>query len=451
MVKRKVDVLSLTMMSTGRDVEIVIPILYYCEKVLGLSTFSGSGVDGRYWLNKINPKLLLVPNSVGDNNYIKAVKYAAKRNIPVLSLTSEGDFDEKKIHEMVWGINKDKIMYEDLTLQWSERSRKLTFKYYPELTDKIGVSGGVGFDRYKIYKFMSRDKFIKKYKKDYKKIICIAGWGFDQLFGDLFEMDKESILKIYGEEQIKNFKEDRLLVNKILKKLIQNNKDILFILKYHPGMYKIKKNTEFVDLYKYNNIIEIQHEENIADCICGSDFLIAYESTSAMEAWLLDKQTFLINPTITNFPRSDISKGSPIFKKYEECQKAIDNFYTVGKIPWFEEKDEIRKEIIKNIIEWDDGKNHIRVGKIIKEFLEKTRNRKIKKTNLINYLKHYIIHIIFEKTRFITKYSFISKIPIKKLRVLKYCHEIYYHNRFEALKIKYYLYLDIFYDKRHIN
>ncbi len=446
MVEKKVDVLSLTMMSTGRDVEMVIPLLYYCEKVLGLSTFSASGVDARYFLDKLNPRLLLVPNSVGDNNYIKAVKYAAKKNIPVLSLTSEGDFDEKKIHEMVWGLNKDKIIYEDLTFQWSERSKEMTLKYYPELSDKIGVSGGVGFDRYEIYKFMGREEFLKKYKKDYKKIICIAGWGFDELFGDLFEMDKKSILKIYGEEQIKNFKEDRLLVNEILKKLIQNNKDILFVLKYHPGVHKIKKNTEFADLWAYDNIIEIQHEENIADCINVSDLLIAYESTSVMESWLLDKQTFLINPTVADFPRSDISKGSPIFKNYEECQNAIDNFYIAGKIHGFEEKAEIRKEIIKNIIGWDDGKNHIRAGKAIKELLEKTRDREIKKTNLINYLKHYIIYIIFEKTRFITQYPVISKIPIKKIRVLKYCQDIFHYNQIVELKRRYYPYMDKFYD-----
>ena len=435
-------------MSMGRDVEMVIPVLYYCEKLLGLSTFSVSAVDARYWLDKLNPRLLLVANSIGDNNYIKAVKYAAKRNISVLSLTSEGDLDEKKINEMVWGLNKDKIIYEDLTLYWSKRSREITIKYYPELRDKIGISGGVGFDRYKIYKFMDRKKFLKKYKKDYKKIVCVAGWGFDNFLGDLFEMGKKFFPETYSENQIENFKKDRLNVNKILKELIQNNKDILFILKYHPGTYKIKKNTEFVNLYKYNNVIEIQHEENVANCINVSDLLIAYDSTSAMEAWLLDKQTFLINPSIIDFPRSRIHLGSPIFKNYEECQKAIDELYGTGKMPGFEEKAEIRKEIIKNIIGWSDGKNHIRVGKAIKELLEKTKNREIKKTNIISYLKHYIIHIIFEKTRFLTKYSFISKIPIKKVRVLKYCHEIYNAGKIDELKKEYYPYLNKFYPKK---
>jgi len=451
MVERKIDILCISMNSSGRDTVMLILILYYCEKVLGLSTFFASGIDGRYWLDKLNPRLLIVPNSSGDNNYIKAVKYAAKRNIPVLSLTSEGNFYEEQVTYVVWGYNKDKIMYEDLNLQWSERNRKIILKYYPDLADKLGVSGGVGFDRYKIYDFMKRDFFLNKYKKNYKKIICVAGWVFDQLFGDLFEIDKKYYLTIYKEEQIKNFKEDRRLLNKILKKLIQNNKDILFILKYHPGVRKIKKNTEFADLGVYDNVIEIQHEENIADCINVSDLLVAYESTTAMEAWLLNKQTFLINPTVIDFYRSEISKGSPIFKNYEECQKAIDNFYSVGKIPGFEEKAEIRKEIIKNIIGWDDGKNHIRAGKAIKELLEKTRDREIKETNLINYLKHYIIHIIFEKTRFITQYSVISKIPIKKIKVLKYCQSIFHYKQIVELKRRYYPYIDRFYDKEHIN
>jgi len=230
MAGRNVDILCVSVNSSGRDMGVFIPILYYCEKILGLSTFFASGIDGCYWLDKLNPRLFIVPDSVGDKNYIKAVKYAAKRVIPAISLTSEGDLNGEIIDEMLWGWNKEKKMYEDLNLQWSERGKKMILEYCPELSGKISVSGGIGFDRYKIYEFMNRREFLKKYKKDYKKIVCVAGWGFDYFLSDLLKVSK-----IYKKEQIENFRKERITVNKILGELIQNNKDVLFILKYHPG------------------------------------------------------------------------------------------------------------------------------------------------------------------------------------------------------------------------
>lgn len=448
MFRKKIDILSLTMMSTGRDIEMVIPILYYSEKILGLSTFSASAVEGKYWLDKFNPKLLLVPNSIGDNNYIKSVKYATQRNVAVLSLKSEGDLDEKKINEMTWGLNKDRIMREDINLHWSRNSRDVTLKHFPELKDKIFVAGGVGFDKYKIYKFASRENFLKKYNKtNYRKIVCLVGWGFDNFFGKQFKAEKEDYMEIYGQVQIENFREDRGRLNQILEKLIQNNQDILFILKYHPGARRTKNLTEFVGLDKYENILEIQHEENIADCISVSDFLVAYESTSIMEAWLMGKQTFLINPSIIKFPRSEIYKGTPIFKNHEKCQEIFDKFYVTGKISGFEEGLEARKQIIEDIIGWRDGKNHARAGKVIKELLDKTKNREIEATKLFDRFKHYIVHIIFFKTRFMTKYSFIYRIPIKKLKVLKYCQDNFSYSEIIGLKKRYYFYMNKFYNK----
>jgi hypothetical protein len=297
---------------------------------------------------------------------------------------------------------------------------------------------------------MTREEFANKYKKDYKRIVCYAGWGFDQLYGDYFELEKGRYTECYGDGQIKSFREDRLHMNEILHSLIKNNPDTLFILKYHPGIRKIKEFTEFIGLEQYENVVEIKKGGSIADFINVSDFLMAYESTAALESWLLGKQTFLINPSNSDFPRSEVSQGSPIFKTYEECQKAMDSFYKTGAIKGFKEKEAIRRKIIKSRIGWDDGKNHARVGEILGTFFGKNRDRSTKDPSSLEAMKNCMVHLIFEKMRWATRPQFISKIPIRKLKVLKYCQDIFSYRDLERLRAKYHPYLDRFYKREGI-
>ena len=137
--------------------------------------------------------------------------------------------------------------------------------------------------------------FLKKYKKEnYKKIIGIGCWDF----GILEETDHRYVWSRnqFGDEAIKKLKNDKIDFNLILKKIIINNPSILFLLKKHPGVLNGNTASGIEGLELFENVLIIKDEEPIIDCILISDFWLSYESTTALEAWLLDKQTCLLNP-----------------------------------------------------------------------------------------------------------------------------------------------------------
>ena len=94
---------------------------------------------------------------------------------------------------------------------------KQSLNLYPQLTNRIFVSGSVGFDTYKIISEINNTDFLKKYKKEnYKKIIGIGCWDF----GILEETDHRYVWSRnqFGDEAIKKLKNDKIDFNLILKK-----------------------------------------------------------------------------------------------------------------------------------------------------------------------------------------------------------------------------------------
>ena len=263
---------------------------------------------------------------------------------------------------------------------WSGRSRDIFLSKYPKLEDKLVTTGGTGFDRYKLLKFENKDKFLKENKLKLRKIIGIGAWGFDHLFGDYYSKYKEHYLKVFGEQQINMHRDDLLKLQTIYKQLIKNNLDTLFILRYHPGTIYFDKN-EFYGLDEYDNVyISNKYKNNhyqISDLINISDLWIGYETTTALEAWLLGKQTFLINPTRSDFIRENVHKGSPIVKTHIQAQNLINEFFDNDNMRDFEKLQSFRDEIVKDVIEYGDGKNYIRASQEIIKVLN-TPDKKIK-------------------------------------------------------------------------
>ena len=61
---------------------------------------------------------------------------------------------------------------ENYSLYWTIRTLKQSSDLYSQLTNRIFVSGSVGFDTYKMNNGINNTDFLKKYKKEnYKKII----------------------------------------------------------------------------------------------------------------------------------------------------------------------------------------------------------------------------------------------------------------------------------------
>ena len=409
-----IDILNLEWPTSDRDLHIVTPILVYLNKKYGLNYKQESIFNGYYYILKYRPRALLISNFSGAIINHETVKVAYEMGIKVISCISEGNVKEEVPEQFLWGWNKDKILYLDKMLLWSERSKNIFLKKYPELKDKLVTTGATGFDRYKILEFYSKSKFLKDNNLKYKKVIGIAGWGFDHYFGDYFEFHKEYFLNTFGKDEIELHRESLFRLQNIYKDLIENNPDILFILRYHPGTINFEKN-EFFGLEKYKNVFVSDVFRNsdyqISDLINIADLWIGYETTTAMEAWLLGKQTFLINPIRSDFIRENVHKGSPIVKTSQEAQELIDEYFDTKKIKNFENLQSFREKIIKDVIEYGDGKNCIRAGEEVKKILSLPEKKF--KFNLIFFkeMGKQVLKIILSRT--------IIKGKWKKLNVEK--------------------------------
>jgi CDP-glycerol glycerophosphotransferase (TagB/SpsB family) len=175
-------------------------------------------------------------------------------------------------------------------------------------------------------------------------------------------------LDVYGPEAVARFRSDRDGVNAALARLADDNPETLFMLKQHPAVL-IRELTELRGLEGRPNVMVVREEEAIADCLAASDVWTAYDSTTCLEAWLLDKPTLLINPTGEDFDRPESYRGSPVFTEIADVQRAIDSWYAGDGVPGFDERAPTRREVIEQTIQWDDGRNHLRAVHFIEELL----------------------------------------------------------------------------------
>lgn len=396
------DVLNLEWPESNRDMHIVTASLLYLKKKYSISFETKSIFNAYYYLIRYRPKILVLSNFVGAGINYQVANMAFNMGIKVVSFVSEGNFKEEELDLYLYGknsINRNNNIVIDKYFLWNKNSKKLIVNKYSALENILCVTGATGFDRYKLLKYISKESFLLENNFQYKKIIGIAGWAF----GIFFNENKEYYIGTYGKEQVLMHQEDLYKVNNIYKNLIINNPDILFILRYHPATINLKED-EFLDLDKYKNVfISNRYQNNsyqISDLINVSDLWIGYETTTALEAWLLNKTTFLINPTRSDFIRENIHKGSPIAKSENEAQNLIDEYFNSGFIKDFEKLEYLRADIIKEVIEYGDGKNYIRAAEEIIKELNKP-NKKMK-----NSLKIYkeafkqITKLILSKTIF---------------------------------------------------
>lgn len=436
----RVDILSLERSSRGRDREMITPIKYYCEKVLNLN-FLSMPVWDFHAMDKYKPKLLLVSNTIGSRVQVEAMRYAHKRMIPVISLLHEGLFiqDIDEIDGQTWGHDENRKKLEHTWMLWSKNSARLCIKQFPELKEKIKVSGAVGFDRYVIYRLMTKEVFLKKYNKPgYKKVVGYAGWEFGMI-------EKKRVIH-WNEKKREFLRKDGERVNAILRSLLENNPDILFVFKIHPMELKPEM-SEVVGLASFPNAIIIKNEEAIGDIINVSDIWLAYDSTTALEAWIIDrtKPTIFINPTSENFQRREIYKGTVIVKDYDSLQCLINEYFSAGSVRTFEERLGIRQNIIKLLIEWDDGLNHVRVANYMDDLLKDSTLSKYKPKLDREYffytLLHYAIKLLFK----------FPKLPLFKLPSIKKITIVtdnYNYQELKELENRYYLLLDEFHKNK---
>ncbi len=141
----------------GRDTEIMIPLVYFAERELNCR------VDFSFMWNihdiyRKKPDLVLLPNTIGSRLHHKVTKYAWKNDIKVFALISEGIFRTNGTFNY-FGYNTDKKFYQEYICHWSERTKIFFDKELPELGKRNVTTGAVGFDRYTIYDFTSKEEY----------------------------------------------------------------------------------------------------------------------------------------------------------------------------------------------------------------------------------------------------------------------------------------------------
>jgi len=441
---KKIDILNAEWSSGGRDGHIIEPILVSLELLNPKIDIKRVDINFAFIALLIyRPKIIIISNGIGGEINLKLIKLAYKLGIKVITLNSEGDYinTKKSVSEFFWGWNKDKILYDDLQLVWSNRVKNYIQNYLVN-EDKINISkiktsGAVGFDRYNLLDFMSKDDFLFSIQKEsYSKIITFAGFGFDWIIGDYYKRNPSIINDRFGKQYLPLHIKAQKELSEIYYQLVKTFTNILFIIKLHPATEE-NNLTEFSKIFnhlnEFNNVKIIKDEFSIDDVINISDIWIAYESTTCMEAWLLNKTTFLVNPCGKNFQRSQISEGSPIYDNFKIVKQKINEFYLNGYLKDFNILYEKRDKIYYDVIHSNDGLNHLRAVDFIIPFFKKKNDYHLNlNLNDVKYIfKRMVIRVI----------SRFSKILIlKEMKIVKdniNFYRIYNYNERKKLTIIY--------------
>jgi hypothetical protein len=263
-------------------------------------------------------------------------------------------------------------MVEDLNLQWSTRARDLALGVAPAIRDRLRVTGGVAFDRYRLYEFATKGDWMTRYGLRFERMVGYASWTFDRLERD--DASARSFKEAMGDDALARIARDRDGLRETLSRLSRDNPDTLFLLKEHPGVVA-PQHSEIAELDTRENVMVVRDEEPVADCIAACDVWTAFDSTTCLEAWLLDKPTLLINPTGADFERDETHRGSAVFGEAGEVQAALDSWYRGDGVPGFAERAPARREVIEDTIQWDDGKNHLRAVHYIEQLLAGSQDR----------------------------------------------------------------------------
>ncbi len=436
----------------GRDVEIMIPLIYFAERELNCEV-DFSFIWNIHDIYRKKPDIVLISNTIGSRFHHLVTKYAHENNIKVFALISEGIFRTNGTFNY-YGYNTDKKFYQEYICHWSERTKIFFDKELPELGTRNVITGAVGFDRYTIYDFISKEEYLRnKGLQKFKKVIGYAGWAF----GKIYNAQGREELKVINKDvdaRIRWMEDQMLKVEAILRAAIEANPDVLFILKRHPNEANptiTKENpNEMIRFRDYPNVLYITANENLHDLISASDFWVGFETSTAIEAWLMGKQTVFINPD-PDFNRTNIFKGNPVIKTSKDFVKAIQEFYDKGKLPGFYSKEhsENRKQIYKETIGFADGMNHIRAGYFLMKSLEDIVPEEGKDRSINFSFKYWFMYFLLMTGRFFYQKNLFLKLP--KFRKTVWMFEKWRLENVRRLQSHYKKYLDRFYKKHSVS
>ena len=358
---KRADVLILSYNAYGRDFEAFMLLKYHLEHAFRQTVHLDSARD-LYWIDRLRPKVLVVTDTVNPRN-IAAARYARLCGVSVVTIQGEGIFEAGLGEEFIWGWNESREVLEDLRLEWSERNRQLIASFAPELASLVKVTGGGRFDRYRIYGFKDQSQLVSQHgKRCYSRVIGYAGWGFSNL-SDPTRRLRRKFLEHNTPEQLEQLLQDREIIVRWLNRVIRAFPDVLFILKHHPG--DDGSYSEISLEAPYENALQIRNEEKIEDIIHACDLWIYYNSTTALEAWLLGRPTCAFVPSDTSFLRKGFEQGGIRIHTDQDLDGVMQHFVATAKLPGFDELAEARRHLIEEYVGWGDGFNSLRAAKAV--------------------------------------------------------------------------------------
>jgi surface carbohydrate biosynthesis protein len=378
----------------GRDFHLLLPFIYYLEKFENFKVTFEFAWDGLK-MRKHRPDLVILPNVRGHNLYYEIGKYCSENNILLYHNDSEGNFNTSPEYNY-WGYNKARELLSPVQFTWNNRVKNYLIKEYNIAPQKLFVSGAPGFDKYKFQSQTKKEEILSKYGLDnYKKVVGYAGWAFGKIYNSEAK-DLLDHLKMPHDIGVNWLKTQREIVESALKSAIESNPDILFILKKHPrenfeSDYRDSRN-EMNQLMEFPNVLYLKDQEEIQDLIMISDLWMAFESTSIMEAWLLDKPTLMIQPD-PDFVKSNICEGSLLVRTQQEFLKAFEELFINENVAYFNDANVIknRNQIIENSIGFADGLNHLRCAKGFKPYLDSLEPSNLKTSFNGKFLRLYLL------------------------------------------------------------
>lgn len=402
--KRKLKILSYLDNESGRDVEMMLPLHFFAEHVLGCEVKMCFVLD-YHQIYLEQPDIVMVPNLIGSHLYLEATKYAHQYGVKIFALESEGNFDTTGSFDM-WSINRERKIYQEFVCCWSERVRNHYLKEVPDDAEKVVLTGGTYFDQYLNYPLTSKTTYFKKHcLDDYKNVVCYAGWSFGSL---AFERGRKNFSNwIGGDDKLYKVHEKREEIESILRDCIVDNPDTLFVLKEHPKeVFQTEDKSllinEMTSLRSLPNVYYTGNDSSIKELIDIADLWLGFESTTCMEAWLRSKPSCIIRGKLDfpdSYKKSGFGSSQPVVYDSIQLSEYVKEVSSTGNLKAFntDEMHRLRQEILANAIGYTDGLNHVRAGfylkKVVDELNKKERETPHTKLNMKHLFYHLLIRV----------------------------------------------------------
>ena len=394
-------VLFLEWASKGRDFEIDLPLMYFFEKVLSAKVEYKCIFD--VWgIIRSKPDIIIMSNTTGGKVNFELAKRIHKSGFLFFSHVSEGLLVEDRLNTFMWGWNKDKQLYEKLTMLWSQRAYDILIDKYPYTKHKLKMSGATGFDKYKIYK--SKISFDSM---GFKQIVLYAGWSFIYLESN-FNNVKTDLIKQFGADKARKLFDYKNKIKMIFHEIVPKNPDTLFIFKNHPGEFS-QNCPEGEDLETYENVRYIKNEYSFSELLEHSDVLLTFKSTTNLEGYLLDKPVIILCEDKVLLSDLPTAQNGFLCEDSKKINQYIKEHFSTGKIKDYDEKKMSREKIIKDCIGFSDGFNHVRFMSFLKPYIESDIPKGQWQFSFKEKVKAFLYRLYYKCQFFLPKHDYINR------------------------------------------